>query len=223
MRDSEIGFRYRTLIFDLDGTISDPTVGIARSVNFALASLGYETVPKERVRPLIGPSLSILFRALAKEDSEEAILDLVDKFRERYGSIGYSENQLYDDVPEVLRGLSSAGHRMGVCTGKRVDFAIRIIEMFELSDLFEFVSGGDVNIDKEMQLEKLISEGLDPPSSVLIGDRAVDVNAARTHGIASAGVLWGFGGHEEISESGPNHTVRHPGELLDLFRAAHAT
>ena len=219
-RDSEIGSRYKTLIFDLDGTISDPTVGIARSVNFALGSLGYETVTEERVRPLIGPSLAILFRTLTREDSEEAILNLVEKFRERYGSVGYSENELYDEIPEVLNKLSSAGHLMGVCTGKRVDFAIRIIEMFGLSGLFEFVSGGDVNIDKKMQLATLISDGLDPGSSVLIGDRAVDVYAARTHGIASTGVLWGFGDHEEISESGPNHTVNEPGELLDLFRAA---
>jgi len=212
--------RYQTLVFDLDGTISDPSVGIARSVNFALESLGYETVDEGRVRPLIGPPLPALFGALAKGASEESILDLVDKFRERYGSIGYSENKLYDDIPEVLFKLSSNGHRLGVCTGKRVDFAVRILKMFGLGELFEFVSGGDVDIDKKMQIAALISEGLDPASSVLIGDRAGDVYAARMHDIASTGVLWGFGDHQEIRESNPSHTASHPGELPELFRAA---
>ncbi len=211
---------YQTLIFDLDGTISDPSVGIARSVNFALESLGYETVHEGEIRPLIGPSLSQLFGKLSNGASEKTVLRLVGKFRERYGTIGYSENRLYDDIPEVLAALSSNGHRLGLCTGKRVDFAVRILEMFQIGELFEFVSGGDIDVDKRMQLAALISEGVDPASSVLIGDRATDVHAARAHDIASTGVLWGFGDHQEIEGSNPSHTASHPGELLDLFRAA---
>ena len=210
--------RYETLVFDLDGTISDPSDGIVRSVNFALESLDYETVPEEEIRPLIGPSLPALFRRVANEDSEERIMNLVDKFRERYGSVGYSENELYKDIPDVLVKLSSDGHQLGVCTGKRVDFAIRILDMFGLRELFDFVSGGDVDINKQMQLAMLISDGLSPACAVLIGDRATDVYAARSHGIASTGVLWGFGDRQEIRECNPNHTVELPRELLDLFR-----
>ena len=183
-----------------------------------MESLGYQTVAEEKVRPLIGPSLAVLFRELAGCASDEGILRLVDKFRERYGSIGYSENRLYEGMPEVLTELSANGYLLGVCTGKRVDFAVRILEMFGLSDLFEFVSGGDVDIDKKMQIATLISNGLDATSAVVIGDRAVDVHAARTHGIASTGVLWGFGDRSEIKESAPNHVATRPWELLELFR-----
>ena len=185
-----------------------------------MESLGYETVAQERVRPLIGPSLAVLFATLTNGAPDETVLRLVHKFRERYGTIGYSENRLYDGMPEVLSELSAYGYLLGVCTGKRVDFAVRILEMFGLSDLFEFVSGGDVDIDKKMQLATLISNGLDATSAVVIGDRAVDVQAARAHGIASTGVLWGFGDHKEIRESAPNHVATRPGELLELFREA---
>lgn len=171
------------------------------------------------MRPLIGPSLAVLFRELADCASDEAVVRLVAKFRERYGSIGYSENRLYDGMPEVLTELSANGYLLGVCTGKRVDFAVRILEMFGLRSLFEFVSGGDVDIDKKTQIATLITNGLDATSAVMIGDRDVDVYAAHTHGIASTGVLWGFGDRAEIKASAPSHVATRPWELLELFSA----
>jgi len=209
--------RYDTLIFDLDGTISDPSQGIFRSANFALESMGYETVAKSRVRPLIGPPLQELLGELAGDVSNEIMSELITKYLERYATVGYAENKMYTGVQDVISELSGRGHSLGVCTSKRTDFAVKIIEMFGLRDYFKFIDGGDIDIEKAEQLAALVKNGLEPQRSVMIGDRAVDILAARENGIASVGALWGFGESSEIIGAHPDHVVESPVELTDLF------
>jgi phosphoglycolate phosphatase len=117
--------QYKTIVFDLDGTISDPFVGISRSINYALESLDYDPVDPERIRPLIGPPLTEIFEILLGALRERDMLGLVDKYRERYASIGYSENRIYDDIPTIIEQLAGRGYRMGICTSKRADYAQR--------------------------------------------------------------------------------------------------
>jgi phosphoglycolate phosphatase len=124
--------RYETLIFDLDGTISDPFVGISRSINYALETLSYDPVDPETVRPLIGPPLTEIFPPLTEIFGhllgtlpEPEMLDLVDRYRERYASVGYAENEIYQDIPQTIARLAESGYRMGVCTSKREDYARR--------------------------------------------------------------------------------------------------
>lgn len=209
--------RYDTLIFDLDGTISDPLRGIAGSANFALESLGYPAVQESNVRHLIGPPLQLLLRELAGDVPDETIRELIDKYRERYAATGYAENELYEGIPEVISELSDRGYSLGVCTSKRRDFALRILEMFGLSGYFEFIDGGDIGVNKHEQLAELVGKGLEPATAVMIGDRAVDIVAARKNEIASVGVLWGFGEPQEISAARPDFVVETPAELASLF------
>ena len=209
--------RYETLIFDLDGTISDPFVGISRSINYALESLDYDPVDPERIRPLIGPPLTEIFEILLGALQERDVLDLVDTYRERYASIGYSENRIYDDIPGIIAQLAGSGYRMGVCTSKRADYAQRIVEMFGLAQHFSFVDGGGVGIEKQHQIESLVANGLAADSAIMIGDRAVDVLAGKSNDLASAGVLWGFGERPELEEAAPDHLLESPADLLDLF------
>jgi phosphoglycolate phosphatase len=93
-----------TLIFDLDGTISDPFVGISRSVNYALTSLGYHEVDPETIRPMIGPPLTEIFESLLGRLPATRMGELIDKYRQRYAKTGYAENRIYDDIPRVIAG-----------------------------------------------------------------------------------------------------------------------
>lgn len=205
-----------TLIFDLDGTISDPSQGIGRCFAYALEAHGLEPVSDEQVTSAIGPPLDESFRGFCPGADEATILSLVAKYRERYGEVGYAENRLYPGVESVLQALSSGGTPLAVCTSKRADFAKKILAMFGLLSLFRFVDGGDVGIGKGDQLAALLERREIDRSSIMIGDRAVDVAAAKANGLRSVGVLWGFGGERELREAGPETLLRSTSELAGL-------
>lgn len=206
------------LIFDLDGTISDPFVGISRSINHAFETLSLAPVDPERVRPLIGPPLTEIFSHFLGEIPEAQMRNLVAAYRARYATIGYRENRLYDRMRDVILELAGAGFRMGVCTSKRADYAGRIVEMFGLAHCFNFISGGDVGIQKRQQLARLIEDQTVTGTAIMIGDREIDISAARQNALGSAGVLWGFGARTEIEAAAPDHILAAPDELLRCFR-----
>lgn len=209
--------RYETLIFDLDGTISDPFVGISRSINHALESLSYDAVDPERIRPMIGPPLTEIFEHFLGTLAQDVMQDLVDRYRERYATVGYAENQIYADIPDIISQLSASGYQMGICTSKRADYAASIVDMFGLSSHFTFIDGGDVGVEKRQQIQSMVASGLPAGTSIMIGDRAVDIVAGKLNGVASAGVLWGFGERPELEAAAPDHLLESPGELLNLF------
>jgi phosphoglycolate phosphatase len=207
------------LIFDLDGTISDPSVGIGRSFNHALTAFGYPEISEQDVSQYIGPPLDVAFRQIVRPAGDNEILGMVAKYRERYGEIGCAENVVYPGIPEALAHLASRGIPMGVCTTKRADFAEQILALFGLREYFEFVSGGDIGVHKRDQLGALLERGFVTKDATMIGDRAVDVIAARAHGLHAVGVLWGHGSEEELLGAGPDRVLRAPRELMDLERA----
>lgn len=204
------------LIFDLDGTISDPAVGIGRSINYSLDHFGYPPVSINRISSLIGPPLDHSFQSLTGSASEDHLADLVAKYRERYAQVGYSENVLYPGIPEALGALSDAGIRFGLCTSKRVDFAEAILRMFGLREHFAFVNGGEIGITKKQQLAALFAGGEIASTSIMIGDRAVDVEAARSNQLTSIGVLWGHGTEDELRSANPFRLLNEPHQLAEL-------
>ena len=208
---------FQTLLFDLDGTISNPFEGISKCVNHALAAHGFDPAPPERIRRMIGPPLTEIFEELTGALTDAKMLDLVNAYRERYATSGYAENVVYPGIADALAALAGRGYRLGICTSKRADYAAKIVEMFGLAHLFRFIDGGDIHVKKFMQIERLVSGGVDPRTAVMIGDRAIDVDAARINGIAAIGVCWGFGGLEELESAAPKYIVREPAELLGLF------
>jgi phosphoglycolate phosphatase len=205
------------LIFDLDGTLSDPAVGILRSLNYALASFGYPEVSVPEISAYIGPPIDVTFRSLIPHASHEHILALVTMFRERYSDIGYAENELYPGIPSALAALASSGASLGVCTAKRVDIAEKVLWMFGLREHFRFVCGGDVGIAKTDQLARLLRDGTVGPGSTMIGDRAVDVLAAKQNSLQSIGVLWGHGSHGELIDAGADRLMSRPADLQELL------
>ena len=165
----------RVVVFDLDGTLSNPLVGFARSINHALALQGRpERAPEELAR-FIGPPLDDTARELTGGDDPAACARLIADYRQRYGETGYAENTLYDGIPEALHALRAAGATLGVCTSKRVDFAQAILAQFGLRELFSFVSGGDIGVHKWQQLQALRASGRVDAASMMVGDRDVDL------------------------------------------------
>lgn len=205
------------ILFDLDGTLSDPLLGIGRSINFALAHFGYPERELDELKPCIGPPLKHSFRVLTGTDSDAHVLELINKYRERYGDIGYAENTLYAGIPEALAVLEAAGIPLGLCTSKRADFAERILELFGLRQHFRFVSGGDVDIHKWEQIAELVAQGTVTSASLMVGDRDVDIDAGHRNGLAAAGVLWGFGSHAELSAGAPRYLFNAPAEIASVL------
>lgn len=209
--------KYEYLVFDLDGTISDPKDGIVRSLNFALESFGFEQRTEKELCTFIGPPLDAAFSSLTGSNDAGLIRSLVAKYRERYSEVGYAENSLYDGIPEVLGNLGSAkGLKLGVCTSKRADFAERILKLFSIREYFCFVDGGDVGIEKWQQLASLLDRGDISQNTVMIGDRYVDITAAHNNNLPSAGVLWGYGSRTELSRHRPSYMFARPCELAGL-------
>lgn len=204
------------LVFDLDGTLSDPAEGIGKSFDFALRRHGHPPLRADQISFVIGPPLDVSFRALTGVDDAGHLSALVAAYRERYAEVGYAENRLYPGIPDALAALRGAGRRLGVCSSKRVDFCEQILALFGLRAHFDFVSGGDVGVAKAQQLGELLARGAIGGCATMIGDRAVDVQAAQAHGLASVGVLWGHGSRSELEQAGAQRLLATPNDLLTL-------
>jgi phosphoglycolate phosphatase len=205
------------ILFDLDGTLSDPQVGITRSINHALRAHGHAERSVAELLPCIGPPLDESFRWLTGSADDAHIHALVHSYRERYGEIGYAENEIYPDVAQTLTTLAARGARLGLCTSKRADFAEMILEMFGLRRHFGLVSGGEIGVQKWQQMAALKAEGKLPPDTLMIGDRAVDLVAAHRNGLRSGAVMWGHGSREELMAESPQLVFERPTDWLGLL------
>ena len=204
------------ILFDLDGTLSDPLEGFGRSFNHALIHFGHAPLEHSELAAFVGPPIDEAFRTLAGISTDSDIKAYVAKYRERYAEVGYAENVLYPGVPEALRQLSEAAVPMAVCTSKRSDFATKILAMFGLLQHFRYVSGGEVGMHKWQQMATLCAEGMASTASIMVGDRAVDMIAAHRNGMTAAGVLWGYGSREELARETPLHLFDSPFDLATL-------
>jgi len=207
----------RVVVFDLDGTISDPLLGFARSMNHALGLQGLPERSPESLMRFVGPPLYESAVELTGCADPTRHNKLIADYRRRYGESGYAENSLYDGIPEALAALRDGGATLGVCTSKRVDFAEKILSQFGLRSMFAFVSGGDIGVHKWQQLQQLRAQGHVDEDSVMVGDRDVDITSAHRNGLHACGVLWGFGSLAELQAERPRHLMRAPAELVQLL------
>lgn len=216
-REGILSLSFQSLVFDLDGTLSDPFLGIYRCMNFALTSLGYHPRSEADIKAHIGPPLEQTISKFIDSKDETQIREMVEKYRERYGEFGYQENTLYPGITEMLRELKTLDIPMGVCTSKFRRNALKIIEMFELSEYFDFVSGPEFGMSKAQQLDLLIKDGTIPKNSLMIGDRAIDLTSAHENGLSSAGVTWGFGSEKELLAENPRFLFTSPAQLAQTL------
>lgn len=207
------------LIFDLDGTISEPAEGIAGSINYALQQAGHPPIDHAHISQYIGPPLDKVFRAICGDavDTNGLLDSLVGNYRRHYNDVGYSQNVLFDGIPAALEAIRAAGIPMGVCTSKFTDAAVMILEMHGVRSYFDFVSGGDNGITKSDQLRALLADGVVSSESIMIGDRAVDITSARANGLRGVGVLYGHGSREELESANPLRLLSEPAEFTSLI------
>jgi phosphoglycolate phosphatase len=208
----------RVVVFDLDGTLSNPLPGFANSINHALALQGLPACAPADLARFIGPPLDETMLELSGGADAVVRTRMIADYRQRYGESGFAENTLYDGIPEVLHALREDGAVLGLCTSKRVDFAEAILRHFGLRALFAFVSGGEIGVHKWQQLQALREAGAVDADSVMVGDRAVDITSAHRNGLHACGVLWGFGSREELLAESPRHLLRSPLEMTELLR-----
>ncbi len=213
----------KTVLFDLDGTLSDPSVGICRSIAYAMTSLGHPEPSAESLLGFIGPPLRSTFQALLGEPDPAVVEEAVRLYRERYGALGLYENRIYDGIPAMLRRVGERAYQMMIATSKPTPYAKRIAQHLGFDTQFRAIHGAEMDgslDDKSMLLRSIVRQsGIDTDRCVMIGDRSHDVRAAHDNGIRAIGVVWGFGSEEELLESGADSIVNHPDELPAMIDA----
>jgi phosphoglycolate phosphatase len=204
------------LLFDLDGTLTDSRLGITRCMRHALERLGAPCPAEDVLVASIGDSLFRTFTTLLAPAGAARVEQAVTLYRERYGAVGLYENHVYPAVADTLAALAARA-RLYVATQKYGVFAERIVEHFDLRRHFAGVWGTDYDgrlADKTAVVRALLErEDVSAADAVMIGDRAMDVRAARANGLRSIGVLWGFGSRAELTEAGADALCEAPASL----------
>ena len=209
------------ILFDLDGTLTDPMEGITKSVQYALKKFNIEFENLEKLTSFIGPPLKQGFME-QYGFSEEDALKAVELSREYFVPIGMYENQIYPGIREMLENLKEAGKTLLVATSKPVDFAEKILEHFGIEEYFEYVSGSSLTQErttKEEVIAHLLEEEqlVDMTELIMVGDRKYDILGAKEFGIKSVGVLYGYGSYGELKKAGADYIVKSVSELEDLL------
>ena len=208
----------KTILFDLDGTLTDSGEGIINCASLALRTLGLPVPDRQTMRVFVGPPLRETFlRFGAREaDVEEAIRI----YRSRYQPIGLFENRPYEGIREVLEALGAAGHRLYVATSKPEEMSRTILEHFDLARYFHRICGAALDGSRDTK-SKVIAYLLEhcPASDqiVMVGDTKYDVLGAAAHGIGTIGVAWGYGEVADMEAAGAEAIARSPAQLLEML------
>ncbi|CUB10184.1 5'-nucleotidase [Bacillus cereus] len=211
---------YTTFLFDLDGTLTDPKEGIVNSVLYALKKVGFEELHISELDSFIGPPIQQSF--VERYNMNEGEVErAVFYFREYLKQRGLLENNIYEGIPILLKQLKDKGNRLFIATSKPTIFAEQVIEHFQLTNYFEDIIGSNLDgtrIKKEEIIAHILqtNEEINKEEIVMIGDRKHDIIGANQNGIASIGVLYGYGSETELTEVGATHIANDVKELHHL-------
>ena len=205
---------YQNILFDLDGTLTDPGMGITNSVIYALKKFKIDVEDRTSLYRFIGPPLKGSFEefyGFSEEQSELA----VQYYREYFKKQGMLENEVYDGIPELLKQLREKNKTLIVATSKPEPFTLEIIRHFQLLDYFNFVAGAtmDDTRNKKSDIIRYALESChitDKSTAVMIGDRKHDIIGAKENGLDSIGVLFGYGDYEELKAAGATYIAETP-------------
>jgi phosphoglycolate phosphatase len=219
--DTDYMMMRRSAIFDLDGTLTDSKPGILGCLINALDAHRISwTGPLDW---FIGPPADQSLRRLMPDSDESRRAALLHDYRLCYDATGWEENSVYPGVHALLQSLQATGWQLFVCTSKREDFALRILAKFALNSYFLGVYAdtvGSLHHTKTALLRRLLEEqSLDPATTLMVGDRNFDIEAARANGVISIAVTYGYGTPEELESARPDHTCNAVEDLLPIFSA----
>lgn len=212
--------KYQYILFDLDGTITDPGLGITNSVMYALNKFGISD-KRENLYKFIGPPLAQSFQNYYGFDEEKAQLG-IKYYREYYTVDGIFENIVYDGVEQMLKNLKQSGQKVLMATSKPEKFAKQILEYFKLDSYFDYVAGATMD-EKRVRKADVISYALESygiqnlDEVLMVGDREHDVLGAKEVGIDCVGVLYGYGDRQELEKAGSKYIVETVEELAKVL------
>ena len=209
----------KNILIDLDGTLTDPKVGITTSARYGLNKIGHPIADDVNIDWIIGPPLQaslakILNVAVDDVLAEQALMG----YRERFAVTGLYENHVFDDVAETLRTLQQQGYRLFLATAKPEVYARQILEHFELLQYFVHPYGSELNGDRTNKAELIAyimqKEQLKPEECLMVGDREHDIFGARHNGIETIAVEYGYGSAEELDQAQPKARIKQFSDLL---------
>lgn len=214
---------YQYLFWDLDGTLTDPAIGITNSIMYALKKFDIEVEHREDLYPFIGPPLMESFQKYYGFDEDKATL-AVQYYREYFGVTGLFENEVFDGMEELLGKCKSMGGKLILATSKPEHYAVQIMRHFHLDRYFDCMCGSRLDASYETKADVIrdamvrcnITTGMHP-QCIMIGDRMHDINGAKEVGIKSMAVLWGYGTKEEFAQYGADYVVGSHEELFQII------
>lgn len=211
--------KYKTIFFDLDGTLTDPAPGITNAIIYARKKWGMEPGTNEDFLKFIGPPMPESYEEFWGFSHDDAV-EFLKTYREYFGTVGLFENRVFEGVPELLKTLKDRGCRLFIATTKPTGFSVRIAERFGFAQYFELISGsGEFSDNTKFDVIRNARDAcaVDMTSAVMVGDRLHDVEGAHEHGIPCIGVTFGFGGREELERAGAEFIVDTVEELSALL------
>jgi phosphoglycolate phosphatase len=212
---------YDIILFDLDGTLTDPGIGITNSVAHALAHWNIEVKDRAELYKFIGPPLSDSFMRYYGFTEEDAI-HAIAVYREYFSVKGLYENEVYPGIPELLESLKAQGKTVVLATSKPEKFAVEILRHFGLYDYFDIIAGASMDESRNKKADVIayaISQMKNPDLSrmIMIGDREHDILGAKQIGIDSIGVLYGYGDRAEHEKAGATYIAERVEDILPLL------
>jgi phosphoglycolate phosphatase len=210
----------RTVLLDLDGTLSDSRPGIAACFRFTLSKLGHDPTSSGDLTWAVGPPIAVSLAKLLAPYGDDRVQEALTIYRKRYSSDGLYDCSVYPGVAAMLDGLRDMGFAMHIATSKRRDFAERVIDYLGLRSYVRGVYGaepaGGLDHKQDLLAHILTVEHIEAADCVMLGDRLHDIEAARANAIRSIGALWGYGGREELENAGADAIAATPGDVLTL-------
>lgn len=206
------------ILFDLDGTLTDPGIGITNSVMYALKKFNIEVADRTQLYKFIGPPLLYSFQTYYGFSETDSAL-AVQYYREYFKDRGLYENEVYDGIPELLGKLKERGYKLVLATSKPEVYAVEILKHFGLYDYFDFAAGATMDSTRSKKAD-VIAYALDScgikdlSTAIMIGDREHDILGAKQTGLASIGVLYGYGNREEFEAAGATYIAETPADIL---------
>ena len=214
-----ISLKYNTILFDLDGTLTESAAGITRSVAYSCEKLGAAVPEQHILEKFIGPPLITSFMEYANMTEDEA-RHAVEVYRERFSTIGWKENMLYPGIAPLLKALKENGVYLGIASAKPEQFVKRIADHFGFAKYFDKIVGTTLETktaDKRALLLSALPENVDLSATAMVGDRKFDMEAAAKLGVAAIGVLYGYGSREELEESGAELLAETVDDLYEIL------
>ncbi len=214
--------KYTTVLFDLDGTLVDSGIGVTNSVAHAMKKFGITPPPRQELFKFIGPPLVQSFREFCGFDEETTTL-AIKYYREYYSEKGILECTLYEGVTELMNSLKEKGYKLALATSKPEIYATQVVENKGISLYLDYLAAATTDEKTRATKEAVIEYALtlceekDRRKILMVGDRHFDINGAKSFGLDSVGVTFGYGSYEELAKAGADYIVNSMQELNDLL------